>query len=184
MKNNGTGDCCYGIGEYVVYRSGGIYRIDDIRKEDFFGIGTKTYYVLVSVYDDNSMVYVPVDAKDLDRCLRPTLSADEINELIARAALELDIWEWPDDVKVRANLYDGLLSDGKCCDILRIYLTLQKYRDELEGGKKKLYASDAKLLAASEKILTDEFSFVLGIEKSDVSEYINESIKKHRRDAV
>lgn len=184
MDNNSTGACSYRIGEHVVYRSGGIYRIDDIRVENFCGIGERTYYVMSSVYDDNSMVYVPVDAQDIDKCLRHTLTGPEIDKLMTRAAKEQDDWEWVEDVKARAACYDELMSEGTCCGILRIFLSLRRHREEIEGSRKKLYASDARLLAASEKILTDEFSFILGIDKSDVTTYLCEEIEKRRLKAI
>lgn len=161
---------CHGIGEFVVYRGGGVYRIDDIRDESFCGLGKRKYYVISSVFDQSSVVYVPVDAKDIDKTLRRALTPSEIDGVIDEAgAGSLD---WVEEVKGRAEYFDRLLVEGQCSDILRIFLTLRRHKEGLEGGRKRLYASDARILTAVEKIITDEFSFVLGIPRGDVLEYI------------
>lgn len=162
---------CHSVGECVVYRGSGIYRIDDIRDEDFCGLGRRTYYVLSSVFDHSSVIFVPLDAKDIEKTLRNVLSCDQIDEVIAKAG-ENPV-EWVEDVKSRAEYFDRLLTEGCCSDIIGIYIKMMKYKDSIESGRKKLYASDAKILAAAERIITDEFSFVLAIPKSEVLGYIS-----------
>ena len=49
---------------------------------------------------------------------------------------------------------------------------LSLYRISAEKEKKKFYVSDAKLLAAAEKAIFEEFAYVLGIERDEVIPYI------------
>jgi RNA polymerase-interacting CarD/CdnL/TRCF family regulator len=46
------------IGEYVVYKKRGVFVIEST-KEERIGKEVKVYYVLRSVYDEKSTVYVP-----------------------------------------------------------------------------------------------------------------------------
>ena len=54
--------------------------------------------------------------------------------------------------------------------MLWLFCVLTNY--EIESQRKRHYAGDAKILAAVEKIITEEFSFVLGIDRSKVIPYI------------
>ena len=62
MEKTNTGGHRHSIGEFVVYRNSGIYKISDIRQENFCGI-ERTYYVMHSVYEAGSVVYLPTDAR-------------------------------------------------------------------------------------------------------------------------
>lgn len=165
------------IGEHVVYRNNGIYRICDMRIEKFCGINERTYFVMCSVYDKSSMIFVPTDAKDIVTNMRRILSPSEIDAAISQAESSVNVWV--EDVKERAEYFDRLFDSGSCSDILWLYNVLSDHKAETEKNRRKLYASDARILAAAEKIITDEFSFVLGIEKNEVLPYINEKIEKN-----
>lgn len=168
----------HSIGGLIVYRNNGIYRIGDIRKESFCGIGERTYYFMCSVYDKNSVIYVPIDSKDISSTMRPILSPEDIDGAISRAVSSENTWR--DDVKERAEYFDRLFDSGDTSDILWIHKSLSRYKAGLEAGRRKLYASDSRILAAAEKIIIEEFSYTLGIEKSAVLPYIVEKAKKIR----
>lgn len=157
-------------GEFVMYRGSGIYRIDDIRKESFGTIGERTYYVMSAAKDRNSIIYAPVDAKDIELNMRHVLTPDEIDAVIGESE-GTDIL-WVEDTKEREARFSSILANGRSSDILWLFKTLTLYRTELERNKRKLYASDAKILAAAERAITDEFSFVLDIPAGEVVPYI------------
>jgi len=158
------------VGEFVVYRNGCIYRIEDIRKEDLWGDGDRLYYVLRPVYEERSLTYVPADSGDAERLMRSVLTREQIDSAIAAA--ETGELEWPHDAKQRAALYDRLIAEGNASATLMIYRQISRHRQEVEGKKKKLYASDARILERAEKAVTEEFAFVLGIKKDQVLPYI------------
>jgi CarD family transcriptional regulator len=166
MGKTNTGGFRHGIGEFVVYRNSGIYRISDIRKENFCGIGERTYYVMHSVYERNSIVYLPVDAEDLELKIRGVPRPEEIDRIIRTAKSSANVWK--EEVKERAEYFDELLSRGTTSDLLWLLCVLTNYKNEIEGQRRKLYASDARILAAAEKMVSEEFAFVLGIDRSEV----------------
>lgn len=161
-------------GEHIVYRNGCIYLISDIRKEDLCGEGPRLYYVLQPVFDDRSVTYVPADSADAEKLMRSVLTREEIDSAIARA--ESGEMEWPEDAKQRAALYEGLIARGDAASALMIWKKLGLRRELLEEKKKKLYASDARILDRAEKAVTEEFAFALGIEKNTVLTYIKSRI--------
>ena len=87
-------------GEHVMYKSMGICLVSDIRRENFTGFGERVYYVLRSVFDSGSVVFVPADDVNLTAEMRHILSAGEIGETISDAD-RLDA-EWIGDDKERA----------------------------------------------------------------------------------
>ena len=163
------------VGDFVVYKSLGIYKINDIRTEKFSGLDPRVYYVMNAASDKSSVAYVPVDLKDIDTHLRHILSSDEIDAAISDSRGEE--LEWIENPKDRAAAYDLLLSGGKSADLLRLFKVLTLKRREYAESHKKLYAGDIRILSAVEKIITEEFSFVLGIEKSEVIPYIISKIE-------
>lgn len=175
MEKTKTGGLGHGIGEFVVYRNSGIYRISDIRQENFCGIGERTYYVMHSVYETGSIVYLPIDAEDLETKIRSVTKPEEIDGIFDLAQNSGNIWV--EDVKERAEYFDELLTRGGTADLLWLHCVLTNYKREIEGQRRKLYANDAKVLAAAEKIIAEEFSFVLGIDRSEVMSYISDRME-------
>ncbi len=169
------------IGDIIVYRNNGIYRIGDIREENFCGIGERMYYVMRSVYDQSAVIYLPIDTKDISSSLRCVLSPDMADEAILGAVNSENTWI--EDIKERGEYFDKLFDAGVCSDIVWIYKVLTEYKAELEGARRKLYANDTRVLAAAEKIIMDEFSYALGIDKGEVLAYIDEKIGKKKEDS-
>ncbi len=168
------------IGEIIVYRNNGIYKIGDIREENFCGIGERMYYVMRSVYDQSAVIYLPVDTKDISSSLRCVLSPDKADQAITDAVNSGNAWI--EDIKERGEYFDKLFDSGVCSDIIWIYKVLKEYKAELEAARRKLYANDTRVLAAAEKLITDEFSYALGIDKSEVLDYIDEKIEKIKKE--
>ncbi len=166
QKNN----YLYSINEYVSYRHNGIYKIVDICKKEFPVNQSKTYYVLQSVYDSTSKIYVPLDAKNLKSMMKHALTVDEISSIISKAEkLECD---WIDDSSKRDFKLNEILDNGNREEILWIVKLLSIQKEKLAQQKKKLYSCDEKILNTAERIITEEFAFTLGIPKSEVIPYI------------
>lgn len=161
-------------GEYVMYKSSGICEITDIRTEEFSGSGERAYYVLRSVYDCASVIYVPVDAPSLDVNMRHILTRAEIHAIIDRTE---DLGEeWIEDGKERAAHFDTLLASGDRAEILWLVKAISLYRIQAEKNKRKLYAADERILSSAERVIKEEFAFVLGIEREEVIPYIRRRV--------
>ena len=164
----------FNINDDILYLGTGICHIDDIRTEKF-GTEPKKYFVMHAVNDPKSVIFVPVDSERLTSCMLELLSPDEINELI-ESAEEKEL-EWINDNKQRMSKFSETISSGNRLDILLIFKSLSLMKRELEGQKKKFYATDERLLNAASKVVVEEFSFVLKIDQNDVVPYILDRVK-------
>jgi len=158
------------VNDYLHYLGTGICRIDEMRTENFGGMGEKLYFVMHSVNDAKSVIFVPVDSEKLTSVMLGLMTADENNENIDLA--ERGDVEWIADNKQRAAYFNDIISTGDRLEILKIFRALSLRKLELESVKKKFYATDERVLATVSKVITDEFSFVLGIAPADVVSYI------------
>jgi len=156
--------------DYLLYLGTGICYIDEIRTENFGGMGEKLYFVMHSVNDTKSVIFVPVDSERLTAGMLRLMTEGEINKCIDLA--EKEAVEWIPDNKQRALRFNEIIATGDRLEILKIFRALSLKKLELEGVKKKFYASDERVLAAVGKIITDEFSFVLKIDSTEVIPYI------------
>ena len=59
---------------------------------------------------------------------------------------------------------------------LKLFKQLSEHKAAIEKMRKKLYASDARILASAEKAVTEEFAFSLGIQRSEVLPYIRRRV--------
>ena len=173
-------DACKGeyphrVGEYVCYKNNGICKIVDIVTREFAGMEPKTYYEMEMVFDNHTVLYVPVDSPALERGMRHVLSPQEIHSVIADSEQYQDLWI--EDEKARTAKYEALLEEGDRGRILWLVKTLSLHKIEAEQNKKKLHAADTKILETAEKIIKEEFAFALGIEKEQVIPYILDQLQ-------
>lgn len=166
----------YREGEYVVYRSNGLCRIDGMRTACFDGDNERTYYALHPVDQPDASFFVPADLSDLEQRMRRILTKQQILDIIGMA--DQQEIEWIEDAKQRFEIYDGILKTGDRARILQLMKLLAQRREQLESQRKKLYAGDNRLLTNAQRLLTQEFAFVLHIEQDQVIPFILEHIHK------
>jgi CarD family transcriptional regulator len=108
--------------------------------------------------------------------MRKLITKEEIDSLLG-AVKDASV-EWINDRKKRTELFEGIIKSNDILGILRLIGCLYVKREELmgHGGNKRLAFSDQEVLERAERLIEDEFSFVLGIPKTDISEYIKSRI--------
>lgn len=153
--------------EIVMYGAD-LCRIEAIKEQSFFpGQPLRPYYILRPLSRGDSTVYVPCDQGDSK--LRRVLSAKEIAAL--RERTDGKTLEWIEDRQLRSRTYTAILRQGDPEQILLLIRCLLTKKAELLAAQKKFSASDEKLLADAEKMVDDEFSFALDIDKAELPEY-------------
>lgn len=175
MELKGTG-YPYREGEYVVYRSNGLCCIEGMQAACFDGQTERAYYALHPIDQPNASFFVPADLPDLEQRMRRILTKEQILQIIDTAYTR-DI-EWIEDTKKRFEAYDAILKTGDRAHILQLMKLLAQRREQLESQRKKLYAGDNRLLANAQRLLTQEFAFVLQIEQDQVIPFILEHTQK------
>lgn len=159
----------YTKNETVVYGSSGICKIEDIQTKSI-ARENRRYYVLKPVYESASTLYVPVDNEHLQEKMRHVLSKAEIDKLLS--LIGDNTIEWIEDDRQRTEEFGCILAKGIQVDLLVLIKCLYRKKSELSDSGRKFKASDEKMLFAAEKMVNEEFAYVLGISKENVSDYI------------
>lgn len=154
-------------GNYVVYRSAEICRIEGFEKKCLDGVSENEYCVLTPVGSPRSRYYIPSGIAG-DR-LRGLISRGEILGMIDSMA--------HDSVPLtggaaKRNAEQGeVLADSDYLRIASMLHSLYLEKQRVAQGK-KLPAADERAMRSAEAIINSEFSFVLGIPETEVQDFI------------
>lgn len=159
----------YNVNDSVLYGKHGVCKIKDIVTENFTGKLVK-YYTLEPAFNDNTVIYVPVENEELVAKMHKILSAEEIDMLIDEIRGSNVIWY--DDEKERKIRYNEIITKGDRKEILMLINTLYLNKKKREAEGKKMYVSDERTMKEAEKLIYEEFAAVLNIKPGQVVEYI------------
>ena len=162
------------VNDYIIYGTTGVCKIIEIKKEKFLGREEKKYYVLEPVYSKNTVIKIPVDNTTIK--MREVLSKDYIEELIN--IIPNTETEWIDDDKLRSEHFKTVLKSGNCEELITLIRTIYLSKKDKKSIGKKLYKVDDEIMQAAEKLLNEEFAFVLDIDPKEVPQYIANHIKE------
>ncbi len=165
----------YAIGEKIIYSQSGICQVEDITENEFYGEKTE-YYVLRPLYDAGSLVYVPTDNEKLVSRIRSAMTADEVNRIISYMPNAENIWI--DNDNQRKEAFSEILLENKPRRLTELIRTLRARREEQTLKKKRLHIADEHILERAQRILGDEISYVLGVDRANVDNFIEERIRK------
>jgi len=165
----------FSAGEHVVYGTHGVCEISEVTTMSFCSDSRK-YYVLFPIGDAKSKIFVPVDNEQLTSQMKKVLTKEEIDRLLD--AVEPGALDWIESDSARKEYCSATIKGGDRLALINMIEMLYLHREEMIGQKKHFHVTDERFLREAEKLLHDEFSFVLGIPNADVVEYIGERIKK------
>lgn len=168
----------YSQGDTVIYKNNGICRISQVQAMSFTPGDEKMYYVLEPVYAQGSRTYVPVDSAELNACMRCLLDKNGVDAAIDESTEQQ--LEWVEDTKLRAAYWAQVISTYDRSKILAVLARLSEHKAQLEQKRKKMYASDLKMLALTERMIRDEFAFVLKIDRDEVMAYITDRLSRSK----
>lgn len=161
------------VGDYIVCGNNGICRIENISTIDIPDVDPdRLYYILQPAFAKTSVVYVPVDNEKI--IMRKVLTKEQANELIDHIPEIETIGEKND--KLREERFKECMKHHDCEDWIKVIKTLYlRKQDRLERGQ-KVTATDARYLKTAEDNLYCEIAMALGIEKSEVLDFIEQRI--------
>lgn len=160
-------------GEYVIYGSIGVCKIDEIKKMTPPGTKTeKMYYVLDPVYDKRRMVYTPVSNDKV--LMRRILTVKEADDLMERVK-DIDILQIKNE-KLREEKYKEAMRTCSCEEWIRMIKTLYLRSKSRQEQGKKITSSDARYLHMAEENLYGELSIVWQIPKEEVGNFIHQRV--------
>ncbi|MBR2354595.1 MAG: CarD family transcriptional regulator [Clostridia bacterium] len=144
------------IGDYVSYRSEGVCKISDIRKENFGGGEGTTYYILAPVNDPKSTLFVPMDNERLIALMRPLLSANEISALCEE--LRSERMDWVEENRMRNNVFREILSEGDRRKLIVLLNTVTERMEAQVAAGKRILGTDLNAANRAAQLLLEEFS--------------------------
>ena len=159
-------------GEKVVYGSTGVCVIEDICEKELIRNQKKMYYVLKPIFQQNNVIYAPVN--DGKVAMRPVLTAREAEELIARIP---EIKEETTERDYSKEDYRTEFLPHKCADLVKLTSIIYEKRKTASQNNKKLGFMDEKYMRLAEELLFGELSVALDIPPEKVKDYIKERIK-------
>lgn len=156
------------IGDTVMHPSEGVCSIEELRRMDLCG-AQRTYYILKPATEkSSSTVYLPVARGNA--ILRRLLSKTDILATIHRSSEYGPLWIA--DSKQRKESFTRILSEGDYAKIIRMMQEIHEERVRRVNEGKKACAADEAILAEAERLLHQEFSYVLHMTLEETAAFV------------
>ncbi len=160
----------FSVGDFVVYGRSGICEVIDITTMKMSGVPVdKLYYVLRPYKDKNGKISTPVDNDKI--VIRAVISEEEAKDLLHQMA-EIPELEIPSE-KMRETMYKESIRSCDCINLIKLIKTVRTRKHERLAIGKKITATDERYVKMAESSLYSELSMALGIQETEMEEYIS-----------
>ena len=161
-------------GQKVLYGAHGVCCITAVEIRNL-GKEKKEYYCLELVEQPGTMFYVPTGNPAAVRKMRPLLSRDEFEALVA--AQKDREWVWIEDENQRKQCYRELITQNDRGELIAAVGGLYRHKRQLEETGRKFHLCDEAFLRDATRLLSGEFALVLGIPRSEVAQYMKDQLE-------
>lgn len=155
-------------GMHVRYGSSGVCLIDRVEDVMYPDGQERRCYILRPVRSSGMEITVSMESAGN---LRPLLTKEEIDRMLAEAAATDDI-VWNPERKLRNAEFRKILGGGDAQTLLRLIHCILKQRNALTAIGKHLSAADDNIRRDAERMLDEEFGFSLGLTAEEAGAYI------------
>lgn len=162
------------VNDKVLYGSNGVCELVDIDERDCGGRMVE-YYILKPIYAANSTVFVPINNEKLTSKMRHVLTKEQIDNMIH--SIPEDNQEWITDERTRKEKFRDIVNRADTFELIQLIEALLEHQREVVERGKKLHIADERMLREAEKMICDEFAYVLGISQDAVPGYIADAMK-------
>ena len=163
----------YEVGQYVVYGSEGVCRIDEIGHPRLSVLDKTREYYRLTPHNRGGAIYAPVDGKIV---MRPVISRDELDALLPTLSTLAPLDDIPSDVKEAAAYYRTILAEHSCLRLARLCKTLYQKQSLLSKSRRSINSTELRSWKAAEEMLFGEFAFVLGVSPAQVRTLLAEHL--------
>lgn len=157
------------LGDHVMYGIHGVCRITDV-EERTVDHRQVSYFVLEPMEQSGSRYLIPTHNEAALSKLRPVMSRHELETLLCSDAVRLDTWI--EDENMRKQRYRELINSGDRLALLQMIRSLHAHKQSQAAAGRKFHLCDENFLRDAERLLSAEFSLILGIAKDAVGEYV------------
>lgn len=169
-------DPIFAVGDTVMHPSEGVCTIAELRPMEFRGVEKRLYYILKPTTEkSSSTIYLPIARGNA--VLRQLLTEENIRALIARSGEYAGLWI--SDSKQRKEAFSKILCEGNYAKIIRMLQEIHEESAARAAEGKKPCASDETIRADAERLLHQEFSYVLHLSVDEISAFIVRELEKH-----
>ena len=166
------------VNDTVLYGSHGVCTVAGTLTRQVGGREVE-YFLLKPVFERSSSIYVPTQNEALVSKMKRILSAEEIFEMIRSMPEEEQLWI--ENEADRRRMFQEILNSGDRGRLVRLIKTLYLRQQNRLEQKKNLLMSDEKFLKDAERILYEEFAYVLKLERDQVLPFIMNQIEVEKR---
>lgn len=161
------------LGDRVVYGIHGVCSLVDIEQRT---IDRKKadYYVLEPIEQPGARYYIPIHNEIAVSKLRPLLSVQQLEALL-HSPLSKE-GTWIADENQRKSKYRELINSGDRGALICMIRLLHDHKEKQLAAGRKFHLCDENFLKDAQKLLSAEFSLVLGIPKQEVGSYIEQKL--------
>ena len=165
----------YEVGQYVVYGTNGICKVDSIERMSFSpGAPGEFYYVLRQHKNPSNQFFVPTQNEEMLSKLREPMCREDIEDILMGLSDE-DV-KWIEDRRQRGDYFKEILHEGVSGRLLNMIICIYEKKRELVKNGKKLSVTDQTTLKAAEKLLEEEFGWALGMDPKDIPAFIRKRL--------
>lgn len=164
----------YQVGDVVLYGIHGVCAITGM-EERKIDRRTVQYYVLQPQDQNGARFLVPAGNPVAEAKLRPILSREALEELIRSDEVRADAWI--SDENQRKQYYRALINSGDRAALIRMVATLHRHKAAQAAAGRKFHLCDENFLRDAQRLLSAEFSLILGIAPEQVGEYVVRAMK-------
>ncbi len=161
------------VNDTVHYGMDGVCQVTGIVTKKW-GESNRDFYELHPCFRKHTVIYLPVDNEQLLARVRPVLSREEI--LSALHSSETAVSVWVEGDTARRDAFQAIIRSGDHLQLVRLIKTLYQRRLDMEEDGRKLRSADSSFLKDAERLLHEEFAFVLGIEPAEVPAFIKKEL--------
>ena len=163
----------FAVGEYIVYGTNGICRVEGIGPAPYDKSDTRVFYLLVPVNNPlSSTIYTPVDNRRVP--MRRLMTPTEIEALIAEMP-QIETLTVPVE-KQRRDIYRGTLMELRPRGYVQIIKTVHRRRAELTAAHKHFPVTDLEYGRLAKHLLFSEGAHVLGLSEDAIEQYIEDRL--------
>lgn len=149
----------YQIGQYVMYRSQGICKIEAIQDLDFLPGAKRRYYILRSPFaKTGEKIYVPVT---MPECMRGTITKGQAQQYLAKLEQLQAAPYCSNKTHMLTAHYQELLSAAGMEPHLQLFKELCQKENLLQAKGRKLPETDKHYKSRVEQQLSEEFAVAL-----------------------
>ena len=161
----------YQAGDYIVYGTSGVCRVDEVKPSPFEDEADRQYYTLTPVTGTET-IYIPVDSPVF---MRPVISREQAETLVRDIPnIEVDHFT-SHSMRLSSEHYQEVLQSHDCGDLVQLIKTV--YAKSRRSGR-RLSQVDQRYRKRAEELLHGELSVALGIPFHEVPAYIESVIGK------